>query len=106
MFAMEQQWQIVEISDVVKTFVELSVSVVPEFWIFQADAMKKIKSRACPIANEGWTTYKCRILMKGGNVLFSRVSVEHTFEVRTRSQKNLKRMKKPERLRKYVRMSR
>lgn len=78
---MEKQYQICEIKDDTKSFIELSVSTVPEIWIFEDEggtiwcywpkynALKKIKSFEQPKPGRGWTTYKCRILMNEGNAI-------------------------------------
>lgn len=75
---MEIEYQVCELEDSTKSFIELSVAAVPETWIFEranvlwcywpkTAAQKKIKSRENPNPYNGkWVTYKCRILMNGG----------------------------------------
>lgn len=75
---MEKEWQVCELQDSRKSFIELSVAAVPETWIFEKDnewwcywpktnVLKKIKSCEEPDPNNGkWTAFKCRILMNGG----------------------------------------
>lgn len=74
---MEKEWQICELEDGSKSFIEFTVSAVPDIWIFErhgtmwcywpkTSALKKIKSFEQPQTSRNWTTYKCRILMNEG----------------------------------------
>lgn len=71
-------WQICELEDDSKSFTEFTVSSIPENWFVRINgvlhcywpkknARQKIRSRATPNEGKNWVTYKCRILMDGGN---------------------------------------
>lgn len=84
----EKFWKVCELEDEVPSFIEYSVSAVPEIWIVRLEdgsyicywpkknPSKSIRTFANPKKGGSWTTHKCRILMDGGKVCLTNSMTE------------------------------